>query len=61
MRSILSNMFPSYDKFVFHFAKIFNTQVSTNDCGLFPLAYAAALRLKYNEFINGCHIAIRLV
>ena len=27
--------------------------MSTNDCGLFALAYAAALRLKYNEFIDG--------
>ena len=52
MRSILSNMFPTYDKFFFHYAKIFNTQVYTNDCGLFVLSYAAALGLKYNEFID---------
>ena len=52
-----------------HYAKIFNTQVSTSYCGLFALAYAAALCLKYepsfiyfdqdsmrqqcNEFIDG--------
>ena len=35
------------------YANIFNTQVSTNDCCLFALAYAALLRLKYNEFIDG--------
>ena len=27
--------------------------MSTNDCGLFALTYAAAFRLKYNEFIDG--------
>ena len=28
-------------------------KVSTNDCGLFALAYTSSLRLKYNEFIDG--------
>ena len=46
MRSILSNMFPTYDKFVVHCAKIFNTQVSTNDCGLFALPLCGSIVFK---------------
>ena len=46
MRSILSNMFPTYDKFVFHYTKLFNSQVFTNDCGLRSFKFRGVEMLK---------------
>ena len=41
-------MFPTYSKFVFHYAQIFNTQVSTN--GLYALAYEKPFRIKKHAY-----------
>ena len=43
MRLILSSMFPNSETHVVHHAKMFYRQVSSNDCGLFALAYVQAL------------------
>ena len=36
-------MFPNNENHVVHYAKMFYPQVSSNDCGLFALAYVMAL------------------
>ena len=47
LKPFLSEMYPLIDKYIIHYVKMPYPQISTNDCGLFALAYVHSLCSLY--------------